>query len=362
MEAQRRCRSWIVRAVVLAALAATARSQSVALENAGCDCSDIDPRVAHDGPPIEGNCILQREWGQCAEPFLLDTIEEIPEGYCQITCGRCDCCKTYRELALEEGFLEFVSAMDAAELGDVLDNPGFMASLLVPPEGSIAEWLKLPSTGQISAVTISAADKANLQGMLKIHVVMPEVRANAPWTTPFFLDGVHMMTMEGRALAVRDKGGQVVIHNGKSSKVHLLGGDKEACKGFIHFVDGVLTPDAKGIPGSKVPAIDDIPEHIANPPKSDVHGLPSLPAWPARLGPFGFWDTVNPVAQPQAPLRSPTPPSPEVSLGVPSDVPSNDAPSDALFVVAADEPPSDASLFGPPTPSDASVFGDGVIG
>ncbi|CAD7695315.1 unnamed protein product [Ostreobium quekettii] len=290
---QQRC--WMVCALLLA-LAAAVGGQSVELKPLGCDCSDIDPREGFDGPPIEGTCSLQRQWGQCDEPFLLNTIEEIPEGYCQITCGRCPCCKTYRQIALDEGFQEFVNAMDATNMGEYLDNPGFMASFLVPPEGSIYEWLQPKSNVAIDATTLSAAEKANLQALLQIHIVLPEARANAPWTSPFFLDGVHMATMEGRALAVRQTGGQAVILNGQTNQVNLLGGDKEACKGFLLLVDGVLTPEHSGIDASNVPGVE---AHLFDSTPSAQDTDPTLPAWPANYGPLGYHDTVNPVVEPQ---------------------------------------------------------------
>lgn len=152
-----------------------------------------------------------------------------------------------------------------------------------------------------------------LEALLKLHILPPVEPLNAVWTTPFFVDGEYLETLEGRHLAVSTKPDAVVISNGGKNKAHLLAGDKETCKGYIHLVDGLLKPEHKGI---KDPPL---PEHglFDNFFISDVQqgpllvdGLPPLPAWATQLGPFGPQDTINPVAQPQHEIRKPTPARP----------------------------------------------------
>lgn len=71
---------------------------------------------------------------------------------------------------------------------------------------------------------------AMLEALLKLHILPPVEPLNAVWTTPFFVDGEYLETLEGRHLAVSTKPDAVVISNGGKNKAHLLAGDKETCK------------------------------------------------------------------------------------------------------------------------------------
>lgn len=48
--------------------------------SARCECSDVRPRVAHDGPPLPFGCADQRRFGKCNETFMFTTIVELPAG------------------------------------------------------------------------------------------------------------------------------------------------------------------------------------------------------------------------------------------------------------------------------------------
>lgn len=48
--------------------------------SAKCECSDVRPRVAHDGPPLPFGCAEQRRFEKCNEPFMFTTIEELAAG------------------------------------------------------------------------------------------------------------------------------------------------------------------------------------------------------------------------------------------------------------------------------------------
>lgn len=58
-------------------------------------------------------------------------------GFCRISCGRCDCCPTVRSVAKKLGLEEWLWAMDTAELYDLLDGPGFEATILAPRDGAL---------------------------------------------------------------------------------------------------------------------------------------------------------------------------------------------------------------------------------
>ena len=65
---------------------------------------------------------------------------QIPEGYCQITCGRCDCCPSLLNATLAAGLTEFAWAMNlssAANRTEDLSQPGLMATLLAPDNNAM---------------------------------------------------------------------------------------------------------------------------------------------------------------------------------------------------------------------------------
>jgi hypothetical protein len=59
-------------------------------------------------------------------------------GYCQITCGRCDCCPTLAEAAEAAGLTEFLWAMNrSTSRVEALTQPGYMVTLLAPSNGAM---------------------------------------------------------------------------------------------------------------------------------------------------------------------------------------------------------------------------------
>lgn len=59
-------------------------------------------------------------------------------GYCQITCGRCDCCPTLTEAATQAGLTEFVWAMNRSTSNvESLSQPGLMATVMAPDDNAM---------------------------------------------------------------------------------------------------------------------------------------------------------------------------------------------------------------------------------
>jgi hypothetical protein len=82
----------------------------------------------------------------CGQKFLLETPEEVPEGYCQISCGRCPCCQTFSQV-LHDSAWWWGWMVNLTEFGPQTALPGFMATMLVPSDdavralmSSLGEW------------------------------------------------------------------------------------------------------------------------------------------------------------------------------------------------------------------------------
>lgn len=59
-------------------------------------------------------------------------------GYCQISCGRCSCCPTLTQAALQAGLTEFVWAMNRSYTNvENLDQPGLMATVMAPDNNAM---------------------------------------------------------------------------------------------------------------------------------------------------------------------------------------------------------------------------------
>jgi hypothetical protein len=121
------------------AAAAPARAQ---LDNPlPCECTDVDPRKEFI-LPAEFTCYEQGvSFKQCEAEFMRQTIIEIPEGYCQITCGRCDCCPSLLNATAAAGAAEFAWALAATGAGGGVNfsEPGAMATFLAPDDNAMRD-------------------------------------------------------------------------------------------------------------------------------------------------------------------------------------------------------------------------------
>lgn len=64
-----------------------------------------------------------------------------PTGYCQISCGRCDCCKSMDKILKQQGLNMFAWALNFTEYGEYIAMPGFMATLLAPTDDAMNDML-----------------------------------------------------------------------------------------------------------------------------------------------------------------------------------------------------------------------------
>jgi len=162
----------------------------------------------------------------------------------------------------------FLQAVDAAGLSfkDLFAHPGFVGTILMPTDGAFEEALaKYGATLQNPSV---------LAQIIKFHVLPPEPKRNALWTSPFLSLGPTLYTMsDGPAVLSSAKfdlpsdaswrGGLTGFDiKGPYNSASVVKSDVPACKSYITVVDSVLLPfdpaappaDAIGLKGCSVQA------------------------------------------------------------------------------------------------------------
>lgn len=98
-----------------------------------------------------GSCTWLIPLGEVCNPNLCDEFPSASGvdnlvfriGYCQISCDRCDCCSTFKELATVNGLGEMIDLMEASGMDpeEYHANPAWMGTVLVPRPGAFANWL-----------------------------------------------------------------------------------------------------------------------------------------------------------------------------------------------------------------------------
>lgn len=214
-----------------------------------CQCSDADPRRDID-QEVGTTCFFHRVYGACNADFMFDANAELaPEGFCQISCSRCSCCVSPSEIIASLGGNRFLQAAAAAQppLTDMLSHPGFVGTILVPSDAAFdALQAQLGPLAQNPAV---------LQQIVKMHILPPEARRNALWTSPFMVLGPKIRTMyDGPAVLTAQKvepypagvtwqGGLTGFTlTGPHNAATVVKSDVPACKSYVTVIDTVLLP------------------------------------------------------------------------------------------------------------------------
>lgn len=203
-----------------------------------CQCSDAVPRWYGSGEVVT-SCLEAKQSGKCWDNFMFGgDADLIAEHFCEITCGRCNCCQDLYETIKQYGGQAFLELVDRdGEMSSFLKEVGNAATVLVPTNEALR------------GVTID-----DPKAVVKYHV-LPENAVNALWTTPFMALGVEMQTKNDQAGPLRTEpfpvpanttwegglnGFQII---GRNNAVNVVRSDiAAACKGYITFVDGVLLP------------------------------------------------------------------------------------------------------------------------
>ncbi|CAD7695513.1 unnamed protein product [Ostreobium quekettii] len=166
-------------------------------------------------------------------------------GFCQITCGRCDCCRTLRNVATDEGLSELVWAFEISGLGNLLNAPGWEVAILGPRNGALQRLLD--SLGFTVQDVESNSKWARVLGeALKFSVLKADPDLRAVYTEAFLHDGMELATEfdDHQRLKVQKDGGGTVKFVGPMGSATVLEWDKPSCKGYIHIVDEYLVPSA----------------------------------------------------------------------------------------------------------------------
>lgn len=207
-----------------------------------CQCSDAEPRAYGDGKIIT-SCLEAKKQGLCWNNIMFGgDADLLPEHYCQITCGRCNCCRDFYSLIQQYGGNEFLSLVDQdQEIGNLLKESGFTATVLVPSNQAVQE----------------AKDKygnIDVYKVLRYHILPPNEKYNALWSTPFMSLGPQMTTSLADAGPLTSskfalppnttwEGGLTGFTiTGANNEATVLQSDVNACKGYITFIDSVLIP------------------------------------------------------------------------------------------------------------------------
>lgn len=231
-----------------------------------CLCSDLVPQ-AYAGGPTNGTCLENQVLGNCDKPWMLEisTADIGPEGYCQITCGRCSCCDSFKEVLTKLGATTLLAAAEAANLTSNLTNPGSHFTLLAPTNAAFAAALTTAGITQEALL----ADIPKLTELLSYHILPVVPFLETAWTSPFFLPGTVLATaVPGRTIHVGPAAGPaptLVGGTGGSGTAKVVHPDVEPCKGNVILIDSVLLPTAAAVqapPASEPRAPAQTPEAV----------------------------------------------------------------------------------------------------
>lgn len=190
-------------------------------------------------------------------------IAEVGE-FCQISCGSCACCQPLLTVAGETaGGGEFAWAFNASQPylnrdRAPLTQPGFMATVLVPPNDAMASVVRrLGGRGRIES---DEGARAALSAIVAAHILPPDSEYNALWSSPFlwraggrqlptYAEGVALkvaMASDGVTftpiLLAEEGGGKEGAASARMAGKDSGRLDLEACKGFVVRVDQVILP------------------------------------------------------------------------------------------------------------------------
>ena len=217
-----------------------------------CQCSDADPKNEAT-QEVEFTCFAQRVFGNCQEIWMFEANAELnPEGQCQISCSRCNCCKAPSEVLRELGATQFLSAIQTAGLAPLFDHPGFTATILVPSNTAM----------QMAATQLDplSNNPAVLAEIVKFHILTLDPEYQALLTTPFFPGATLYTQYSGPEVLEADdfvvpaditwKGGLTGFKiNGPLNAAAVLQSDILGCKAYFNVIDTVLLPFAAGSGG-----------------------------------------------------------------------------------------------------------------
>ncbi|GAX80921.1 hypothetical protein CEUSTIGMA_g8356.t1 [Chlamydomonas eustigma] len=203
-----------------------------------CACSDVDPRDDFTKVNVTYSCWEQSGFlGVCNQSFMLATPEEVPEGYCQISCGRCACCSTFAEVLTSKAPM-FLWMLNLTSFGPLITRPGYYATLLAPTDSAVWNMLKQKGYTRQQA----EHDPSWVSNIVRMHVLPPTADISAVWTTPFMQKSAKLYhSIDGGYIGAETYNGGVLL-SGPKSKAWITELDIPVCKGYIDIIDNVILP------------------------------------------------------------------------------------------------------------------------
>eukprot|EP00775_Hariotina_reticulata_P010234 gene10234-10394_t len=163
----------------------------------------------------------------------MNTIREVPEGYCEISCGRCSCCGSPAAAAASAGLLEFLWAMNkTTDRGIVMEAPGFAGTFFAPDDNAMRTLFdKLGGKARIEA---DQGVRGKLAVIMSYHVAKPLPGYEA-WSTPFLWPGTTLETFSNGATVTvansdSSEGGGVIKLQGSDGSADITRKDIYTCK------------------------------------------------------------------------------------------------------------------------------------
>lgn len=210
-----------------------------------CQCSDADPKN-DTTQEVEYSCFAQRIFGNCQQSWMFEANAELnPEGQCQISCSRCNCCKSPTEMLRELGATQFLNTIQTAGLAPLFDHPGFTATILVPSNAAMQA-----AASQLGPLT---NNPGVLKEIVKFHILTLDPEYQALLTTPFFPGATLYTQYSGPEVLEADafvvpadttwRGGLAGFKiNGPVNAATVVQSDILGCKAYFNVIDTVLLP------------------------------------------------------------------------------------------------------------------------
>lgn len=187
---------------------------------------------------------------QCAAGF---TCVDDPNDNCNPLTGGADCigiCQPSAPqpsniigIALNQGLSTLITAIEAAELTTILSAPG-PYTLFAP---SNAAFAALPA-GELSRL-LQPANKAELQALLKLHVVSGQSLSASMLTSG-------SLTTLGGTVTVYSSGSVYIRGPGNSNYPRVTDADNVASNGIVHVIDALILPAAPPPPPTPTTVVD----------------------------------------------------------------------------------------------------------
>ncbi|KAJ9507688.1 hypothetical protein QJQ45_019134 [Haematococcus lacustris] len=167
--------------------------------------------------------------------------------YCQISCGGCTCCKPLAGVLADKGFKAFAWLLNLTSVGALVQQPGYMATLIAPHDKAVEDGLKSLGYSSLQAAQSDSNAASKLSNSALLHVVPPVPVIRALWTAPFMRGGEKMYTAltDGKNQSVpltattNSEGTRVKLEGARNSG-WLYETDIFACKGYINAIDTML--------------------------------------------------------------------------------------------------------------------------